>query len=125
HAAAYLKNKLTEGYSATWLDGVTGSGKTEVYFALIRYILEKPQGQALILLPEIMLTSQLLSRFKERFGFSPVVWHSGITPKQRKEAWHGVSEGQVRLVIGARSALFLPFADLSLIVVDEEHDSSY
>lgn len=124
-AASYLKNKLVQGYSATVLDGVTGSGKTEVYFAIIQEILAQLRGQALILLPEIMLTSQLLSRFEERFGFSPAVWHSSITPKQRRETWRGVAEGTVRLVIGARSALFLPFSDLAFIVVDEEHDGSY
>lgn len=125
HAASYLKNKLAGGYSTTLLDGVTGSGKTEVYFAVIRKILEQSTGQVLILLPEIMLTSQLLARFKERFGFLPASWHSGITPKQRCDTWRGVAQGTTRLVIGARSALFLPFAKLSLIVVDEEHDGSY
>lgn len=125
YAAAYIEGKLSQGYSATLLDGVTGSGKTEVYFSVIQHILSQPKGQVLILLPEIMLTSQLLARFKERFGFLPASWHSGVTPKKRRDTWCGVAAGSTRLVIGARSALFLPFSDLALIVVDEEHDGSY
>lgn len=125
-AAHFLNEKLEEKtYSAILLDGVTGSGKTEVYFAVIRHILEKPTGQALVLLPEIVLTSQWLTRFKERFGFTPALWHSGLTPKQRRETWQGIHNGSVRLVVGARSALFLPFSSLQFIVVDEEHDASF
>ena len=125
-AADYLVDKLQETrYSATLLDGVTGSGKTEVYFAAIRHILETSEGQILILLPEIVLTNQLLARFEQRFGFQPVAWHSGLTPKQRQTAWKSTVKGDARLIIGARSALFLPFPSLSLIIVDEEHDSSY
>ncbi|MBM3579212.1 MAG: primosomal protein N' [Alphaproteobacteria bacterium] len=108
------------------IDGVTGSGKTEIYFALIAKILaENPTAQLLILLPEIALTSQLLLRFEEQFGFKPAVWHSKITPKSRREIFYGAVEGEVRVLIGARSALLLPFKNLQLIVIDEEHDSSF
>lgn len=112
-------------YKTIVLDGVTGSGKTEVYFAAIRYILEHTHGQVMILLPEIVLTTQILERFHTRFGFMPAAWHSGLTPKQRRETWRGVATGEIRLIIGARSALFLPFPNLALIIVDEEHDASY
>jgi primosomal protein N' (replication factor Y) len=108
------------------LDGVTGSGKTEIYFALIAKILaEKSASQILILLPEIALTSQLLLRFEEQFGFIPALWHSKISKKDKREIFYGVTEGGVRVLIGARSALLLPFKNLQLIVVDEEHDSSF
>lgn len=112
-------------YSATLLDGVTGSGKTEVYFQAIREVLSAEKGQVLILLPEIVLTAQLVERVKREFGFEPVLWHSGITPKKRSEHWRMIQQGSARLVIGARSALFLPYRDLKLIVVDEEHDQSF
>lgn len=108
------------------LDGVTGSGKTEIYFALIAKILsEKKDGQILILLPEIALTSQLLSRFKEQFGFDAALWHSKISKKEKREIFYGVVEGSIKVLIGARSALLLPFKNLQLIVIDEEHDSSF
>ena len=108
------------------IDGVTGSGKTEIYFALIAKILaKKDNSQILILLPEIALTSQLLLRFKEQFGFDPALWHSKISPKQKREIFYGINSGQTRVIIGARSALLLPFANLELIIVDEEHDASY
>lgn len=108
------------------IDGVTGSGKTEIYFALIAKILaKKDNSQILILLPEIALTSQLLLRFKEQFGFDPALWHSKISPKQKREIFYGLNSGQTRIIIGARSALLLPFANLELIIVDEEHDASY
>ncbi len=113
-----------EGFGVTLLDGVTGSGKTEVYFEIIAQALEKG-GQILVLLPEITLTSAWLSRFQKRFGVAPAVWHSNITPKQRRDTWHAVLSGEARVVVGARSALFLPYINLNLIVVDEEHDSSF
>ncbi len=123
-ASNYILEHLNQ-YKTIVLDGVTGSGKTEVYFSAIRHILEHSTGQVMILLPEIVLTTQILERFQTRFGFLPAAWHSGLTPKQRRETWRGVATGEIRLVIGARSALFLPFPQLSLIVVDEEHDASY
>ncbi len=113
------------GFSSTLLDGVTGSGKTEVYFEAVAEALRQGSGQALILLPEIALTNQFLERFEKRFGCRPAEWHSAVSPKERARTWRGVAEGEIRVVAGARSALFLPFADLSLIVVDEEHDSSF
>ncbi len=113
------------GYSTTLLDGVTGSGKTEVYFEAVAEALRRGREQALILLPEIALTTQFLERFEARFGCRPAEWHSAVSPKERARVWRGVAEGDVRVVCGARSALFLPYADLGLIVVDEEHDSSF
>ena len=104
---------------------MTGSGKTEVYFEAVADALRGGHGQVLILLPEIALTSQFLERFEKRFGCRPGEWHSAVSPKERARVWRGVAEGDVRVVAGARSALFLPFADLSLIVVDEEHDPSF
>ncbi len=113
-------------YFVALLDGVTGSGKTEIYFALIAKILEKNSAaQILILLPEIALTSQLLLRFEEQFGFKPALWHSKISKKEKREIFYGVVDGSVRVLIGARSALLLPFKNLQLIVIDEEHDSSF
>jgi len=106
------------------LDGVTGSGKTEVYLCLLEQVL-KQGGQALLLVPEIGLTPQLLSRFKKRLGFEPVVTHSGLSKGQRLKAWAMAKRGLARLVIGTRSALFLPMPDLQLIILDEEHDASF
>lgn len=113
-----------QAYNASVLDGITGSGKTEVYFEAIDAAL-KQSKQVLVLLPEILLTTQLRSRFSRRFGFDPVIWHSSVTPAQRRDAWRGIAKGEVKLVIGARSALFLPFQPLGLIVVDEEHEAGY
>lgn len=113
-----------DAYSVSLLDGVTGSGKTEVYFEAVARALERGH-QALILLPEIALTSQFLGRFAGRFGCQPAEWHSALTPNERARVWTGVARGDVRVVVGARSALFLPFADLGCIVVDEEHDQGY
>ncbi|MDR2077986.1 MAG: primosomal protein N' [Rickettsiales bacterium] len=109
------------------LEGVTSSGKTEIYFHLFEKILkESTNGQILFLLPEIALTSQFVSRFKEQFNCSDVaVWHSGISDSVKKIIWNSVSSGKIRFIMGARSSLFLPFLKLELIVVDEEHDSSY
>ncbi|MCW2308766.1 primosomal protein N' [Rhodobium gokarnense] len=111
-------------FSVTLLDGVTGAGKTEVYFEAVAEALRRGR-QALVLLPEIALTSEFLQRFEERFGCRPGEWHSDVPPKQRVRLWRGVIDGSVRVVVGARSALFLPFPELGLIVVDEEHDPAY
>lgn len=113
-----------ENFSVTLLDGVTGSGKTEVYFEAVARTLEKGR-QALIMLPEIALTSQFMERFERRFGAAPVEWHSALSGPERGRIWCATATGEARIVIGARSALFLPFADLGLIVVDEEHDAGY
>ena len=112
------------GYSTTLLKGVTGSGKTEVYLEAVAEALARGR-QALVLLPEIALSAQFLDRVEARFGARPAEWHSGVTQAARRRAWTAVATGDARLVVGARSALFLPFADLGLIVVDEEHDGSY
>ncbi len=106
------------------LDGVTGSGKTEVYFAAIATAIEQGK-QAVILLPEIALTVDFLQRFEKRFGVKPAAWHSGLSKFERERVWRGVASNDAKIVIGARSALFLPFAQLGLIVVDEEHDGAY
>jgi primosomal protein N' (replication factor Y) len=115
-----------EAFAAALLDGVTGSGKTEVYLeAAARALARSPGGQVLVLLPEIALTQAVLARFEERFGAAPHEWHSGVPGPRRRETWEAVARGEARIVVGARSALFLPFKDLDLIVVDEEHDGSY
>ncbi|MGE0857011.1 MAG: DEAD/DEAH box helicase, partial [Hyphomicrobiaceae bacterium] len=111
-------------FSVSLLDGVTGSGKTEVYFEAVARVLEAGR-QALVMLPEIALTSQFMSRFERRFGGRPVEWHSALSPADRGRAWRWVATGQARVVVGARSALFLPFPDLGLVVVDEEHDTGF
>lgn len=116
--------KIKESFSVTLIDGVTGSGKTAVYFEAIEQAL-KNEKQVLVMLPEITLTTAWLNRFEQRFQVKPAVWHSAMTPKQRKDTWHAVLDGNVRVLVGARSALFLPFKELGLIVVDEEHDASY
>jgi primosomal protein N' (replication factor Y) len=108
----------------TLLDGVTGSGKTEVYFEAVAAALRAGK-QALVLLPEIALTGQWLERFEQRFGTRPAEWHSDLTSVERRTAWRAIIGGQARVVVGARSALFLPYPDLGLIVVDEEHESAY
>lgn len=114
------------GFQAALLDGVTGSGKTEVYLeAVAAALAADPAAQVLVLLPEIALTQAVLRRFEARFGGRPVEWHSAVPPPLRRKAWEGVASGQARIVVGARSALFLPYRDLRLIVVDEEHDSSF
>lgn len=114
----------TTGFQVTLLDGVTGSGKTEVYFEAVAAALKRGH-QVLVLLPEITLTSAWLDRFERRFGVKPACWHSGLTPKIRRDTWQAVVSGEARVIVGARSALFLPYRDLGLIVVDEEHDASY
>jgi primosomal protein N' (replication factor Y) (superfamily II helicase) len=106
------------------LDGVTGSGKTEVYFEAIAEVIRRGR-QSLILMPEIALTGQFLDRFAQRFGVRPLEWHSELTPRTRARNWAAISAGEARVVVGARSALFMPYANLGLIVVDEEHDQAY
>ncbi len=106
------------------LQGTTGSGKTMVYFESLKSIINKG-FQGLIMLPEIGLTQQFEEKFKDFFGFKPAIWHSGISKKNKKIIWHGISIGKIKVVIGARSSLFLPFKNLGLIIVDEEHDQSY
>jgi primosomal protein N' (replication factor Y) len=106
------------------LDGVTGSGKTEVYFEAIAEAIRR-RKQSLILMPEIALTGQFLDRFTRRFGVRPVEWHSELTPRTRQRNWAAIASGEAPVVVGARSALFMPYADLGLIVVDEEHDQAY
>ncbi|MEO1796905.1 MAG: primosomal protein N' [Pseudomonadota bacterium] len=124
-AADALKSAVEGGsYGTTLLKGVTGSGKTEVYLEAIADCLRAGK-QALVLLPEIALTSEFLARVEARFGARPAEWHSGITLTERRRAWRMVAQNEAQLVVGARSALFLPFARLGLIVVDEEHDTSY
>jgi primosomal protein N' (replication factor Y) (superfamily II helicase) len=112
------------GYTVTLLDGVTGSGKTEVYFEGVAENI-RHKRQTLILMPEIALTGQFLDRFTERFGTRPAEWHSQLSPRTRARTWAAVAANEVQVVVGARSALFLPYADLGLIVVDEEHDPAY
>jgi len=114
----------TGGFAPVLLEGVTGSGKTEVYFEAVATALETGR-QALILLPEISLTPEFVARFEARFGGAPGLWHSGIASTRRDRLWHAVAEGEAKVVVGARSALFLPFSSLGLIVVDEEHEAAF
>lgn len=124
-AAAALREAVRSGrFSATLLYGVTGSGKTEVYLEAIAECLAAGR-QALVLVPEVALTPAFLTRVETRFGARPAEWHHGVAGPERRRVWRGVAEGRAGLVVGARSALFLPFADLGLIVVDEEHESSF
>ncbi|MFY9211382.1 MAG: primosomal protein N' [Aestuariivita sp.] len=124
-AARVLRNGLRSGtYGTTLLKGVTGSGKTEVYLEAVAETLRMGR-QALVLLPEIALTAEFLSRVQERFGARPAEWHSGATMTERRRIWRMVGQGEAQLVVGARSSLFLPFQNLGLIIVDEEHDTSY
>jgi primosomal protein N' (replication factor Y) len=124
-AAASLRQAVATGeFSVTLLDGVTGSGKTEVYLEAVAECLRRGR-QALVLLPEIALSSQWLERFERRFGVAPAVWHSDLTSRVRRTTWRAVAEGAAPVVVGARSALFLPFPDLGLVVVDEEHETAF
>ena len=124
-AAEVLRDGVRSGsYGTVLLKGVTGSGKTEVYLEAVAECLRRGR-QALVLLPEIALTSEFLTRVEARFGARPAEWHSGVTVTERRRVWRQVAEGGAQLVVGARSALFLPFRDLGLTVVDEEHDTSY
>jgi primosomal protein N' (replication factor Y) len=126
-AADVLKQLIAAGgFQAALLDGVTGSGKTEVYLEAVAELLRsEPDAQVLVLLPEIALTQAVLARFEDRFGVMPGEWHSGVAPPRRRKVWDALQAGRCRIVVGARSALFLPFRKLRLIVVDEEHDSSF
>ncbi|MER2520168.1 MAG: primosomal protein N' [Bdellovibrionales bacterium] len=124
-ASELLVGKVENGgYSATLLDGVTGSGKTEVFCEAVAACLRQGR-QALILLPEIAMTAALLDRLAARFGAKLTEWHSELTERQRRLNWHAIARGEANLVLGARSALFLPYPDLGLIVVDEEHEAAY
>ena len=125
-AAAEALRKAPGGFSVTLLDGVTGSGKTEVYLEAAAAALEAdPEAQVLILAPEIALTQAVIARVAARFGAAPGEWHSDIAPPARRRVWEATAAGECRIVVGARSALFLPFKRLRLIVVDEEHDGSF
>lgn len=123
-AAQQLTARVGNGFSVTLLDGVTGSGKTEVYLEAVAEALRQGR-QVLVLLPEIALSAQWLERFTRRFGARPAEWHSDLASRQRRATWRGVANGEARVVVGARSALFLPYQDLGLIVIDEEHDPSF
>src|ERR1700730_16427505 len=125
NAASILTERVqAHAFSVTLLEGVTGSGKTEVYFEAVASALEAGR-QSLIPMPEIALTAQFLGRFAARFGARPGEWHSGVSARKRARLWHAVAQGDVKVVIGARSALFLPFPDLATVIVDEEHESAY
>ena len=123
-AAQTLKEALRGGFSAFLVDGVTGSGKTEVYFEAIADNIRKGR-QTLILMPEIALTTQFLNRFESRFGVRPAEWHSQLGSRKRARTWSAIGQNEASVIVGARSALFLPYADLGLIIVDEEHDPAY
>jgi primosomal protein N' (replication factor Y) len=126
-AAAELASMVGEHrFGTALLDGVTGSGKTEVYLeAAAAALASDPKAQVLVLLPEIALTQAIINRIANRFGAAPAEWHSGVSPPRRRDVWEAVAVGDARIVVGARSALFLPFARLALVIVDEEHDGSY
>ena len=124
-SASSIIKSIKEGkFSRFLIDGVTGSGKTEIYFEAINEVLKQGK-QSLVLLPEIALTNVLVSRIEDRFGSKPAIWHSSMKASERSNFWKEIVNGNAKLVVGARSALFLPFKDLGLIIVDEEHDASY
>ena len=123
-SALKFLEKVNNKFDVSVLQGTTGSGKTLVYFERIKKIIEKNQ-QVLVLLPEIFLTNEFKSRFEDFFGFEPSIWHSKITPKQKRIIWKGLIKNKIKILVGARSALLLPFKKLGLIIVDEEHDNSY
>jgi primosomal protein N' (replication factor Y) (superfamily II helicase) len=123
-AAASLASAVGKDFDPVLLDGVTGSGKTEVYFEAIAECLRQGR-QALVLLPEIALTEPFLKRFEARFGCAPVAWHSGLRSSQRRRNWRGIASGEAQVTVGARSALFLPYPNLGLIVIDEAHEPSF
>ena len=122
-ALEYLE-LVNNKFDVSVLQGTTGSGKTLVYFERIKKIIDKNK-QVLVLLPEIFLTNEFKSRFEDFFGYEPAIWHSKITPKNKRIIWKGIIENKIKLIVGARSSLLLPFKKLGLIVVDEEHDVSY
>ncbi len=126
-ASAQLRRLIAAGgFQAALLDGVTGSGKTEVYFEAIAELLRRePDAQVLVLLPEIALTQAVTARFEVRFGAEPALWHSALGGTGRRRAWREIAAGRARIVAGARSAIFMPFRNLRLIIVDEEHDPTY
>jgi primosomal protein N' (replication factor Y) len=125
-AAEKINSRIDKnGFETFLLDGVTGSGKTEVYFEAIAKIIDEKRGQVLILMPEIALSNSFIKRFEERFGVKPALWHSSLTPAQRRLTWRSIVLGQTKVIVGARSALFLPYSDLKMIVVDEEHDPAF
>lgn len=115
---------INHGFLVHLLDGVTGSGKTQVYFDIVARAYASGKS-VLIMMPEIALTAQFMNRFTERFGSAPIVWHSNLSSASRRNIWQNVSNGKIKMVIGTRSALFLPWQNLGLIIVDEEHDTSY
>jgi primosomal protein N' (replication factor Y) (superfamily II helicase) len=123
-ASILMESVQARAFTVTLLEGVTGSGKTEVYFEAVASALETGR-QSLILMPEIALTAQFLGRFASRFGARPGEWHSGVSARKRARLWSAAARGEVKVVIGARSALFLPFADLATLIVDEEHEAAY
>ena len=123
-ADALVADVCAATFRPTLLDGVTGSGKTEVYFEAVAEAIRAGR-QVLVLLPEIALTEPFLKRFHDRFGCEPVAWHSGLRATQRRRAWRAIASGEARVTVGARSALFLPYANLGLIVVDEAHEASF
>ena len=111
-------------YATTLLDGVPGSGKTEIYFEIVREKIEE-NNQVLIMFPEVSLSNEFVIRLEKRFGLKPEVWHSKISPSQKKKSLDRIIKGESKIVIGARSSLFLPFPKLGLIIIDEEHDTSF
>ncbi|MCT4575609.1 MAG: primosomal protein N' [Alphaproteobacteria bacterium] len=123
-ATSKLLDNIGDDFSVSLIDGITGSGKTEVYFEAISEVLAKGK-QVLIMLPEISLSGGFIERFEHRFGIKPYVWHSSISPAQKGKTWKGIISGKAKVIVGARSSLLLPYKDLGLIVVDEEHDNSY
>ena len=124
NAVKKIKIGNLKSFKTILLDGVTGSGKTRVYSKIIQETLEKG-FQCLVLVPEIILTSQWIIEFKGEFGFEPEIYHSSISSTKKSEIWVKIALGEMELVVGTRSALFLPFNNLGLIILDEEHDSSY
>ena len=124
-AANVISNAIDKNeFSVYLLDGITGSGKTQVYFDSVLRAYNNGKS-VLLMMPEIALTAQFIDRFTKRFGAPPVVWHSNLTLARRRDIWRGVARGDIKIVVGTRSALFLPWQNLGLIVVDEEHDTSY
>ncbi len=123
-ADALVAGVAEHAFHPTLLDGVTGSGKTEVYFEAVAQAIRDGR-QTLVLLPEIALTEPFLKRFHDRFGCEPIAWHSGLRSTQRRRAWRAIASGEALVTVGARSALFLPYRDLGLIVVDEAHETSF